>query len=251
MQQNSPLKFLLLTLPFCAGLITLGKENSATEQVSTEGNDAKHNADLSAGRLHFSLQPTELELSSARVFDEPLVPLGGKPSAAENKALANALASYASRGNLDDFSSLTSFLDTFPNSGWCGSLLLHLGVEYYSYGYYSKALDTWEQAWKQCESIQDPKGKAQTDRALGELARMYSKLGRTVELERLLQTTKDRDLHGPGTQLIAAAKDALWMMQNRPEFCFRCGPLALDLILSHNDPAKAGQPDRKSTRLNS
>src|ERR1035441_7628657 len=32
------------------------------------------------------------------------------------------------------------------------------------------------------------------------------------------------------------------MMQNHPEVCFRCGPLALDRILSHNDSTKALNP---------
>src|SRR5665213_3863883 len=89
--------------------------------------------------LGFSAQPTSTEISNARVFDEPLLPMGGEPEAEECKALAGALAEYSYRTNLDDFSSLTDFLARFPHSTWAGSLLLHLGTEYYNYGYYSKA----------------------------------------------------------------------------------------------------------------
>jgi RHS repeat-associated protein len=191
-----------------------------------------------ADGLHFSSQPTVSEISSARIFDEPLLPIGGEPTAEENRAMANTLARYAGRASVDDFSSLTGFLARYPQSAWNGSLLLHLGVEYYNFGYYSKALDTWEQAWKQVEHINDPRGKRQADRALGELARMYSKLGRMNELQSLLDATKDRPLSGPATQLIHAANQALWMMQYRPEVSFRCGPLALDSILSHYNPTK-------------
>jgi RHS repeat-associated protein len=190
--------------------------------------------------LRFSAQPTEEEIAHARVFDEPLLAIGGKPSAEESRALADAMSAYAARTNFDDLSSFGNFLDRFPNSAWTGSLLLHLGTEYYNYGYYSKALDAWEQAWQVLKTSDDPKGKAQADRALGELAKMYSKLGRMAELSNLLSSGTNRPLTGPGTQLIHGAQNALWMMQHRPDICFKCGPMALDAILSERDPAKAG-----------
>ena len=192
------------------------------------------------GGLHFSAQPDEAEIFKARVFDEPLIPIGGQPQAADTKALANALSVYANRTNTDDFSSLTGFLASFPTSPWSPSLTLHLGTEYYNTGHYSKALGSWEQAWEACKNITDGPGKAQADRALGELARMYSKLGRMGELSNLLASVTNRSLTGPGTQLIHSAEGALWMMQNRPGICFKCGPMALDSILSEKDPRKAG-----------
>jgi len=192
--------------------------------------------------LHFSANPDETEIFNARVFDEPLIPIGGVPRAEENKALGDALTFYSSRTNLDDFSSLTGFLTRFPESTWTGSLLLHLGADYYHTGHYSKALASWEQAWQQCKNVTDGPGKAQADRALGELARMYSKLGRMRDLQELLNSTTNRPLTGPGTQLIHAANQGIWMMQNRPEVSFRCGPLALNSILAHSDPKKAVNP---------
>ena len=195
-----------------------------------------------AAELRFSPRPTVSEISNARVFDEPLLCIGGEPSVEENKALADALVDYSYRTNRDDFSSLTGFLARFPESAWTGSLLLHLGTEYYNYGYYSKAMEAWEQAWQQFKNADDPKGKAQADRALGELARMYSKLGRMQDLMELLNSTANRPLSGPGTQLIHAAQQGLWMMQNRPEVSFRCGPMALNSILENNDPKRAMNP---------
>src|SRR6185436_20637079 len=60
--------------------------------------------------LEFSANPTVEEISRARVFEEPLVPIGGKPNGDENAALATALLGYTSRGGPDDFSSITDFL---------------------------------------------------------------------------------------------------------------------------------------------
>ena len=48
---------------------------------------------------------------------------------AENSALASALTSYAKREGLDDFSSLTGFLETHPQSPWRAALLLDLGLD--------------------------------------------------------------------------------------------------------------------------
>lgn len=96
-------------------------------------NDAQPNA-----RWQLPSEPTEADIWNVRIFDEPLVPIGGKPTPEENRALGRALSSYAGRTNSDDFSSLTAFLDSFPDSKWDGSLLLHLGVEYYNLGYYPK-----------------------------------------------------------------------------------------------------------------
>jgi RHS repeat-associated protein len=199
-------------------------------------------ADQTVVKLNFSAQPTDAELFAARVLDEPLVPLDGEVRMNENQALAAALMAYANRTIPDDCSSLSAFAEAYPDSRWTGPLLLHLGAEYYNYGYYSKALDAWERAWALCRDVRSGPAKPEADRALGELARMYSKLGRMTELSQLLNSTTNRDLAGPGTQLIHAAQEALWMMQNRPGYCFRCGPLALDRILLRTDPKKMANP---------
>jgi RHS repeat-associated protein len=196
----------------------------------------------SESALHFSSQPDKAEIFNARVFDEPLLPIGGEPSAEENKALANALSTYAARTNFDDPSSFNNFLERFPNSTWSGSLLLHLGTEYYNNGHYSKALDSWERAWQDLKNTDDPKGKHQADRAAGELARMYSKLGRMAELDDLLASVSNRSFTGPGAELIHFAQQGLWLMHNRPDISFKCGPYALSSILSEKDPFQAANP---------
>src|SRR5262245_44386908 len=72
--------------------------------------------------LEFSANPTAQEIYGARVFEEPLVPIGGEPTAKENADLAAALIGYAKRSGPDDFTSLTAFVETHPNSAWRGTL---------------------------------------------------------------------------------------------------------------------------------
>jgi len=181
--------------------------------------------------LELSANPTTQEIFRARVFEEPLVPVGGEPTAAENTALAAALTGYSKRSGPDDFSSLTGFLEKHPKSPWCAALLTGLGLECYNTAHYSLALEAWEQAWAHAKDAKDAKGKAIADRAVGELAYMYARLGRMTELDALLKSVEGRVLVGPATEKISGAREGLWNMQNKPEISFKCGPYALQRIL--------------------
>src|SRR5438477_132196 len=76
----------------------------------------------------------------------------------------------------------------------------------------------------------DPKGKAIADRAAGELAYMYARVGRMVELEQFIKSLEGRELVGPATERLSGARAGLSNMKERPEVAFRCGPLALRQI---------------------
>jgi hypothetical protein len=69
---------------------------------------------LKAG-LEFSDRPTTQEISEARVFEESLVPIGIEPTDDENASLAAAPLAYPKRAGLDDFASLTRFLERCLN----------------------------------------------------------------------------------------------------------------------------------------
>ena len=181
--------------------------------------------------LQFSASPTTQEIFRARVFEEPLVPIGGEPGADENAALAAALVGYAKRSGPDDFASLTGFLEKHPQSPWRAALLTGLGLEYYNTAHYSLALEAWEKAWPLAKEATDHKGKAIADRAAGELAYMYARLGRMTELEALLKSVESRAFIGAATERITGAGEGLWNMQNKPEISFKCGPYALQQIL--------------------
>ncbi len=125
--------------------------------------------------LNFNTSPTTQEISRARVFEEPLVPVGGEPNAAENAALATALLGYAKRSGPDDFASLTGFLRQHPKSPWRAALLTDLGLEYYNTAHYSLALEAWQEAWALGQKSTNSKGKFLADRAVCELAGLYSR----------------------------------------------------------------------------
>ncbi len=176
--------------------------------------------------------PTTEDIKAARIFSEPLIAVGRDPSALENHDLARALVAHSQRGVADDFSALEQFLAVHPDSAWTPAVLFNLATEYYSTGWYSKALKTWEQAWRALQSGTEPAAKALADRAAGELGYMYGRLGKMPELAALLDSVKDRVFTGSATEKIVEAREGLWTMEHRPEIAFRCGPYALERILA-------------------
>jgi RHS repeat-associated protein len=182
--------------------------------------------------LEFSTQPTTGEISRARIFQVALVPIGGEPTVGENAALAGALLGYARRSSPDDFASLTAFLEQHPQSAWRASVLTGLGFEYYNTAHYSLALEAWRMVLEQLN--RSVEGAMVVERASEELAQLYARLGRMNELEALLKSSGG-DRARSASEKIKMSREALWLMKNQPEISFRCGPMALQSILTSDE----------------
>lgn len=181
---------------------------------------------------------SELALRATAIFEEPLIPTG-PTNRAENDALAAAIAHYRRQQTVDDLQVFERFLVAHPRSVWRVSLLTNLGLANYHYGYFSRALSAWEDAWREGRAVESPAARAQVDRAVGELARMHARLGHRDRLAALLQEIGDRPLAGPATEALAGAKEALWAMRHDPGIAYLCGPKALkNLMLAANRSAE-------------
>ncbi|HWY53045.1 MAG TPA: RHS repeat-associated core domain-containing protein [Terriglobales bacterium] len=182
--------------------------------------------------------PVNLALRTAGVFEEPLVATGITLSS-EDLALAEATATYKTQTVPDDFTVFDRFLAEYPQSNWRVALLTNLGLAYYHYGYFSKAIDSWEEAWKEGRGATSAEAKALVDRAVGELARMHARLGHADRLAALFQEIGDRPVSGPATESLTGATEGLWTMRNDPGVAYLCGPMALkNLLLSENASAE-------------
>ena len=192
---------------------------------------SKHRNSASANQ---TVSVSEESLLRTHVFEEPLV-FTKATSPAEDAELLSAIASYRKQKNLDDFHLFTDFLDAHPESGWRVALFANLGLAYYHYGYFSKAINAWEQSWHEGKNVTDRQAKMLVDRAIGELLRMHARLGHSERLAELLKDVGDRPVSGAATEAVAGAKEGLWMMQNDPGVAYLCGPKALEnLLLSSN-----------------
>jgi YD repeat-containing protein len=180
----------------------------------------------------------ELSKLSRAQFEDALLPT--RPtSTAEDRALLVALKTYHQKTVPDDFGALQTFLIAYPHSGWRLALLTNLGYSYYHYGYFSKAISAFENAWKEGQSLTEPGAKALADRAIGELIRMHARIGHADKLEELLDDIKDRPVTGPATEAVDGGKEGLWTMRNNPGIAYLCGPMALrSLFFSKGIPQK-------------
>ena len=177
---------------------------------------------------------TSLTFRTAGIFEEPLVATG-QTSGKEDLALSVAIEKYKRRGIPDDFTAFHRFLMQFPQSHWRAALLTNLGLGYYHYGYFSKAIECWEEAWNAGRDASTGPAKALVDRAIGELARMHARLGHADRLETLLNEFGNRPVSGPATEAVTGAKEGLWKMRNDPGIAFLCGPMALKNLLLYRN----------------
>ena len=162
-----------------------------------------------------------------------LVPVRAETSGEENRALADALLSYLKAGTTtEDLSAMESFVNTHPRSAWRVALLTNMGIVYRRTGYFTRALTVWEQAWKLGKDEMLPAPRAIADRAVAEWAELNARLGRYDVLEPLFKEITNRNIGGSPAEKIRGARQGFWLMQNKPEEAFRCGPMALDRILA-------------------
>jgi len=190
----------------------------------------------------FSSEPTDDEIFAARVFEEPLIPTTRQTDKAENLALSLALNAYLQRESNDNVSAITTFLTAYPTSRWRGSILLNLGIVYRWTGYFSKALESWEGAWRALKNESEPQAKALADRALAELMELNARVGRYETLRPLLAEIQGRQICGSADEKISRAKEGFWMMENKPGESFLCGPSALSNVFAATHPLNQAVP---------
>jgi RHS repeat-associated protein len=168
-------------------------------------------------------------IKSARLA-EPLV-AAAATTAEEDIALAHALEAHGKRAKPDDLSNLVMFVTQYPESGWTSSILTNMGLSYLHYGYFSKALDAWERAWRLGKTASQPEAKALVDRAVGELLLLSASLGHFDRVATLFDEIGSRAVSGPATEAVQVAREALTQANNDPRHLFVCGPISLRSLM--------------------
>ena len=139
----------------------------------------------------FSESPSDLEFRRVRVFAEALVPVGRPTRPDENRALASALMAYVATGNTEAVSSLLQVLLRYPNSPWRPSLMANVATVFSQTGYYSRALRSWDEAWRLTKDARDANGRMVADYALGQWCDLVVRLG-----QRELLATRMKEIEG-------------------------------------------------------
>ncbi len=198
--------------------------------------------------LRLPAVPTDEQLSRARVFSQPLVPVGRPTSRQENAALARAILAYRDLRRIEAVAPLLEFIGTFPQSAWRASLFANLGTVYLASGYFGKALAAWDLAWVETGAQTDAHARIVADFALGEWLALSARLGHVDAVAARLADTDARPLHGPAARQREAAWGALGVLSRHIERSTPSGPAALGALLAYADP-QVGTPSRAQASL--
>ena len=183
-------------------------------------------------QLRFSADPSDAELYIAHVLPEPLVPKSGKAVTGENRALADALLAYSARKEREDTAALSDFINGYPTSRWRSALELNVGLLRFQSGYLSDALADFRSSWEHGKSETGIRQKAIANRAISELMVLDARLGRMEELQKLVNESSGRRFEGSSELRAKRAHDGLVMMGIGPGQSFKCGPFAVEQLLS-------------------
>src|SRR6266487_4424969 len=180
---------------------------------------------------HISDRPSAAEIVYAKVFPFPLIPIG-TPSDVENMTVGKAVIAFRDRPSKDDMSGLRTFINTRLWSAWTPSLLHQLGVAYLENGYFSLALDAWEQAWKYLNKGTFAQGSLEqslADEVFSRLITANLRLGQKQRVRELVEAEAgDSKLGGPATQALNKAMELLHYFDTKAEENASCGLRALN-----------------------
>ncbi|MBS1955293.1 MAG: LysM peptidoglycan-binding domain-containing protein [Cyanobacteria bacterium SZAS-4] len=193
--------------------------------------------------------PSDLDLSTAHLLPEPLVPMHGTAVASENAALAKAVMAFKNRNDNENLSELDQFASNNADSRWLPSLQLNMALIRFRTGHLSRALQLFSSVWEQSKKETGTSQKAVADRAVAMLCIINARLGRKAELSALLNEISSRALFGSDEQMVKDASAGLGLMQVEPQNSFKCGPYAVGNLLSQAQLTKVSKliEDAKST----
>ena len=187
---------------------------------------AKSLVSIFTPQIRLGLNPSNKDITNARVFVEPIIPIGSlHTNPNENKDLGKALSVYF---NDENPKPLENFISQYPHSKWNASIKYNLAVKYFNERYLSKALTYFNQAYLASRNDKSQAGIHLANAAIANLMELEARLGMLTILETQVKEIKGRSFAGVLETKITNAKDGLWTMQHHPEIAFKCGPYAVN-----------------------
>jgi RHS repeat-associated protein len=191
----------------------------------------------------FSARPTKEEIGRARVFREPLVPVGLRPSDAENADLARIIAKYHADGRAEAIGPFLLHLTRFPGTPWRASIQLQAGNIFVRTGFLSRALVAWEAAWLAAKDAETPAERAIAHSAVAEWLDLTVRLGQVATAEAIVAQLEGRNIGGSAGARIRTAREGLWVLKNAHHAAAASAAVALHEILRLGQPEGFKVPD--------
>ena len=133
-----------------------------------------------------------------------------RPMREENRELAALVKAYRAaidRGERDALQPFEQFLQEHPNSAWKASLQVDLGAVYRQTGHFSKALETWQAAWRALrDSRTETEEQSQTLR-LATFPSWRQTMAASRRSARCLMKVRQRPVRGSATELVSESRN--------------------------------------------
>jgi len=181
--------------------------------------------------LTFGAEVTTAAIRRARVFDEPLIPVG-EPTAEDNRAVAQVLQSVAALSPDQQALRIEAFLRDSPSLPWRASLLANTATLFASEGYYSKAAAMWQSAWDLTRDAADSGPTSIADYVVGEWATQMMSFGQTEQMGTLFAALEGRNVRGTAGAKVSVARQGLMMLSTHHDMSTFSGPAALKSYLA-------------------
>jgi RHS repeat-associated protein len=192
----------------------------------------------------FGVNVTSDMISRARVFEEPLIPVG-EPTAEENRALGQLLQTIGSLSREQQAMRIDTFLKDHPASAWRASLQTTAAVLYAREGYYSRAASYWEQVWELTRGATDPGPRTIADYTLGQWLSQLTMFGQLDKLGTLLAVLEGRNVRGAAGVKVSVAREGVTLLSTNHDMATFSGPEALKSYLAVV-PTRSPEDSRKT-----
>lgn len=244
---GNPAPFLAMagSSSFRAGIVSFGVSLMLSARKAMAVPAAPRVADTSLP--YFGASPMDTDFLKVRCFDEAFIPTSAPAQNGENGDLGKALETVVNDHADESLQGLEDFVLKYPGSRWILAVELNRGLTLYRRGYFFKALEAFKTAWAAGKDETNG-AKKLADRALAELIRMDSRVGRMDDMKKWLDVLGPRKPDSIAARHFEEAKDSMWVMENQPGKAFFCGPLALRNILSFQHSSRARDPLFVSTQ---
>ena len=223
---------LLMSARAAAGTVRRGLESS--------GDSYPTFSQMDPSQWHLSANALDSDIESFHLMELPFYPTTQPDDPNENTDLATALNAAVQSGLGGDLSSLGDFAKAHPQSRWVLSVSLNRGLALLKNGYYSLALDSFQQAWESGKNEPSGAPKAFADRALSEWVLTEARLGMKNEAKTHLELANDRLMTGQSAKNIESARIALADLGKTAVPQNSCGASALENILDFSKPNTTG-----------
>lgn len=182
--------------------------------------------------VHGAEDPGATALSLGMGFSVPLLPIGDDGKSVERAALADAMETFRSRENIDDFSAWSTWLAAHDESVWTPSVRLNYALALAARGHTIRCATELRTTWQALREDTTANGVQISNEALLHLCETLLSMGMPdAELDGLIAAADARHLSDSHMIRLERLHSRILSLTSNPSSTAHCGLIALGKVL--------------------